>query len=344
VSGIGVVAIGRNEGERLKRCLASLLGQLEDAARVVYVDSGSTDGSADMARALGVEVVDLDTSVPFTAARARNAGFERLTQRHGDAIELVQFVDGDCEVDPAWLGNAEAALRGDEQLAAVCGRRRERRPEATVWNRLCDMEWDTPVGRAEACGGDAMYRAAAFTAIGGFNGTLIAGEEPELCYRLRASGRVIARLDAEMTLHDADMTRFGQWWKRAVRAGHAYAENAAMHGGGLLGRGHRVKQTRSIVLWGGVMPVVAALAAVAAAVWPWAALVPAVVGLGYLALLAKVTRYRLRHGDPLRLAAVYALFAVIGKLPNLVGVIKYWRTRRSGKRATLIEYKTAAAS
>src|SRR5947209_19431049 len=99
---VGVVAVGRNEGERLRRCLASLQGQ---SAALVYVDSGSTDGSVAVARSFGASVVELDTSVPFTAARARNAGFDRLMAEHPD-LAYVQFVDGDCEVDPDWVGRA----------------------------------------------------------------------------------------------------------------------------------------------------------------------------------------------------------------------------------------------
>ena len=91
---VGVVVIGRNEGPRLERCLASLIGA---AQKIVYVDSGSTDGSVQMARRLGVEVVELDMTMPFTAARARNEGFARL-QHVLPSMRHVQFVDGDCEV------------------------------------------------------------------------------------------------------------------------------------------------------------------------------------------------------------------------------------------------------
>ncbi|MCE9606893.1 MAG: glycosyltransferase [Planctomycetia bacterium] len=213
---IGVVAIGRNEGERLRTCLRSLVGR---AGAVVYVDSGSTDGSVALARSLGAEVVELDLALPFTAARARNAGFERLRQVL-PAVEFVQFVDGDCEVRSGWLADAIAAFEGQPRWAVVCGRRRERRPEASVFNRLCDIEWDTPVGEASACGGDALMRVVAFVEVGGFDDSLIAGEEPEMCVRMRRHGWTIHRLAAEMTWHDAAMTRLGQWWKRTVRAGH----------------------------------------------------------------------------------------------------------------------------
>ena len=115
---------------------------------------------------------------------------------------------------------------------AFVHRVRERHPDASPYNKLCDIEWNTPVGDAKSCGGDAMMRVSAFRQVGGFDAGVIAGEEPELCVRLRANGWTLERINAEMTLHDAAMTRFSQFWKRAKRAGHAYAEGAAVHGRG----------------------------------------------------------------------------------------------------------------
>src|ERR1700733_8869724 len=73
-SKFGVVVIGRNEGQRLITCLQSL----SDATAVIYVDSNSTDGSVKAAQDRNINIIELDLSVPFTAARARNAGFTRL--------------------------------------------------------------------------------------------------------------------------------------------------------------------------------------------------------------------------------------------------------------------------
>jgi glycosyltransferase involved in cell wall biosynthesis len=198
---IGVVVIGRNEGERLRKCLASVARQ---TGKVVYVDSGSTDNSVEIAESLGAVVVNLDMMRPFTAARARNEGFMRLREAAPD-LAYVQFVDGDCEILPGWLEEAALFLDEHPDVAAVCGRLRERFPERSVYNMLCDIEWNTPVGEAKACGGNAMLRADALSQAGKYREDLIAGEEPELCVRLRASGWKIWRLAAEMALHDADM-------------------------------------------------------------------------------------------------------------------------------------------
>ncbi|MGA9526403.1 MAG: glycosyltransferase [Myxococcaceae bacterium] len=299
---IGLVAIGRNEGERLRRCLESATKQV---SRLVYVDSGSTDGSVGWARGAGTEVVELDMSRPFTAARARNEGFARLKSLVPD-LEFVQFVDGDCELDASWIGTALAHLQAHPRAAVVCGRRRERFPEASVYNRLCDIEWDTPVGLATACGGDALMRVDAFEQVGGFAPELIAGEEPDLCFRMREKGWEIWRIDAEMTLHDAAMLRFDQWWKRNVRSGHAYAEALQRHGGSP--ERTAVKEVVSNVAWS--LPVSWPL-------WP--------------VLWWRVYR---RRPDP-----AYATSIVVGKLPHLQGQLKFWLDRARGRERNLIEYK-----
>ncbi|UWQ36460.1 glycosyltransferase [Leisingera aquaemixtae] len=311
---IGAVVIGRNEGARLIRCLRSLQGQVQ---QLIYVDSGSTDGSAEAARGLGAEVVDLDLSRPFTAARARNAGLAAL--RGG--IELVQFVDGDCEVDPGWISAAAEFLRTRPRAAAACGRRRERFPQASVYNRLCDAEWDTPVGETAACGGDALMRVAAVYTAGGYRESLIAGEEPELCLRLRRAGWEIWRLDAEMTLHDAQMLRFGQWWNRSRRAGHAFAEGAALHGAGP--ERHWRTETRRALTWGAVLP-----AAIAAA-----GLISPALLLAALIYPVQVLRLSRRMGYE------RALFSVLGKFSEASGALEYHWRRRRGTARGILEYK-----
>lgn len=324
---VGAVAIGRNEGERLKRCLRSLHGKVET---IVYVDSGSTDGSSEFAQKLGVHVVDLDTSTPFTAARARNAGFRRLAEAL-PGVELVQFVDGDCEVVQGWLVAAARRLREAPHIALACGRRRERYPERSVYNRLCDIEWDTPIGDARSCGGDVMIRARAFREIGGYNESLIAGEDPELCVRLRAAGWKIDRLPDEMTLHDAAMTTFGQWWTRTTRSGYAYAEGVRMHG--RPPERHWVRESRRALVLGGILPAVAlggALPTLGAST---------LLLLGYPISAARAyasTRQRGRAADE---AALYAIFCTLGKLPEFQGMVRYHRNRLLRRRAQLIEYK-----
>ncbi|WP_272860418.1 glycosyltransferase family 2 protein [Paracoccus stylophorae] len=322
---VDAIAIGRNEGRRLVECLASL--QRAGMRRIVYVDSGSTDGSVLAAEAAGAQIVALDMDRPFTAARARNAGLARIVAQD-DPPEYVHFIDGDCVLQAGWLAQARAFLDAHPQVVAVCGRRRERYAHATVYNRLCDAEWNTPVGEARACGGDALMRVAALERVGGFRDDLIAGEEPELCLRLRRDGGRIWRLDAEMTLHDAAMTRFSQWWRRTRRAGHAFAEGAALHGAPP--DRHWVTETRRGILWGAVLPVLILILSV---------LAPALAALLALAYPAQILRLAARRGISRRASWEIAFFNVLGKFAEAQGVLSFWLNRLRGRRGGLIEYK-----
>lgn len=325
---VGLVAIGRNEGERLRQCLLSVIGKV---AHVVYVDSGSTDGSIELARSLLVDVVELDLSTPFTAARARNAGFAHLLQKNTQ-LEFVQFVDGDCEIVEGWIDRAHSQLEAQPNVAVVCGRRRERFPKQSIYNQLCDMEWDTPIGEAKACGGDSMMRVKAFQQVGGFNPALIAGEEPELCVRLRQKEWKILRIDAEMTLHDAQMTRFSQWWKRALRAGHAYAEGAWLHGRS--SEGHWRRESWSIWFWGFYLPLLAL-----GLIWPTHGF-SLLLLLGYPVLAGRIFLKQRRQNICTEHAALYALSCVLGKFAQVGGTLGFLRTHLLGTKSTLIEYKS----
>jgi GT2 family glycosyltransferase len=327
VSRLAIVAIGRNEGGRLSRCLDSVLGR---DLPVVYVDSGSADGSAELARRRGASVVELDGSLPFTAARARNAGFEKVLALHPEA-ELVQFVDGDCELVPGWLEHGERELHAQPHVAAVCGRVRELHREGSIYNRLCDLEWDTPAGETRACGGNAMMRVRAFRDAGGFEPGLIAGEEPELCLRLRRLGWKIVRSGRDMVLHDADMTHFGQWWRRALRAGWAYAEGAARHGAS--SERHFVRENCSILFWGVLLPAAALLLA-----WRTGGLFLLLLA-GYPTLVARVYSKAIRRGISLADARLLAVFTVLAKFPQAIGQAQFIALRPFDRRRRVVDWR-----
>lgn len=319
----GVVVIGRNEGDRLKRCIASLFA----AAPTVYVDSNSTDGSAEWVRRQGVEVIELDLRTPFTAARARNAGFKRLREML-PKLSYVQFVDGDCELVRSWPEHALSALDRHPDVGAICGRRREEYPERSVYNWLCDQEWDGPVGEVSMFGGDVMIRAKALEEVGGYRGDLIAGEEPELCVRLRAAGWRVWRTDAEMTVHDAGMTRFYQWWRRAVRAGYAFAQGAHLHGARPVR--HCVWESRRAWLWGVWLPAACLISSLAIVPWGLAA---------WLIYPLQILRLTLRNDGPPTRRALVAAFQVLGRFPEGIGQVKFLRDRLFGHQTAIIEYK-----
>ena len=342
---VGIVVIARNEGERLRRCLLSICRQ---AQAIVYVDSGSTDGSVALASSMGVDVLRLDLSAPFTMARARNAGFTHLLKMN-TSIQLVQFIDGDCELEEGWVQTACAWVKLHPDAAVVCGRRREKFPRASVYNMLCDIEWNTPVGRAHSCGGDALIRVDVFKQVGMFDALLIAGEEPDLCARIRMLGGVIYRLPDNMTRHDAALLTFKAWWRRMTRCGYGAIEVVSKLTKKLpISEVPFRELTRSAKLWcdGWCMFVllIGALTYMnerAKTSSEWAHVVGTVIVIGMLAQALQCVRtaWRSRARGSFHDVLVYSVFVQIAKWPQRIGQLLWHRDQWMHTPARLIEYK-----
>lgn len=327
-SSTGLIVIGRNEGERLQNCLRSVIGKV---VIIVYVDSGSTDDSVRFADSLNIEVVKLDMTVPFTAARARNAGFERMLSIVPD-LELVQFVDGDCVVVDNWLEVAFNTLNDRQDIAIICGRRRERFRNASLYNRLCDdLDWDLPPGEVKLCGGDAMMRIDVFRKVGCFDPSLIAGEEPELCVRIRRAGWKILRIPDEMTLHDAALLSFKQWWKRTARGGHSYAEGMYRHGQSP--QRHFVRQTLRTIFWAALLPLLAIIPLQITGGWSLFLLT------AYPVQWFRVAINQRKIGRSFVNAGIYSMFLLIAKFAELSGMLVFWFNLLRGKKTQLMEYQ-----
>lgn len=323
LSNFGAVAIGRNEGNKLIACLQSLAR----ASPIVYVDSASTDSSVKFATDRGVDTVELDLSIPFTAARARNAGFARLLQIRSD-LKYVQFIDGDCELSAQWPDRAISFLENRPDVAAVCGRLRERHPDRSVYNWLCDREWDRPAGEVRAFAGNVMIRVQPLKNVGGYREDVIAAEEDELSVRLRLAGWRIWRLPDEMGLHDAAMTHFRQWWRRAIRAGYAFAQGAHLHGSAP--EYHFVKESRRAKVWGLLLPILCSGAAVMIRPFGWTA---------FLIYPLQLFRLTIRNPGSFKDRAKLAFFQLLARFPEGIGQVRFFRDRLLQLRPQLIEHK-----
>lgn len=340
---MGTVVIGRNEGDKLSRCLRSL----HACGRIVYVDSASSDGSENVAESMGVEVVRLTSATQLSAARARNAGIARLQELVPD-LDFVMFIDGDCEVFPDWVAVGQAELLSQPQVAVVCGRRRERNPERSIYNRLADMEWDAPIGLVKSCGGDSIMRRTAFEEVGGFNASATSGEEPELCQRLRKQGWQVLRIDADMTLHDSGDLNFLRWWRRCVRSGYGALDIALRFR--QQGESLYLRDVKSALGWAIGWPIAVALTAA------WRS---AVIGRGHtdsssvalsLPMTAATAVYpaqvmrvalnnRVRAGND-KVALQYAALTMLSKWAHVLGQIARVYDGATARMPRLIEYKS----
>jgi GT2 family glycosyltransferase len=325
----GAVVIGRNEGARLATALASVKAE---GVAIVYVDSGSTDDSVALARQRGDAVVELDPAKPFSAARARNEGLECLAAQIAD-LEFVLFLDGDCELLQGFVASAVGAMDENSKRAIVVGKLRERHPDASVYNRLCALEWESPAGDISnygALGGIMLARIAAIKDVGGFNPNVIAGEDSELGVRIGLAGGIVTKIDVPMAIHDADINRFGQWWQRSVRAGHALGQRYALNGRSAAR--DCAREVRSTVAWGIALPLITIVLAA-----PTRGLSSLLLG-GYLLLGWRIFGHYRRSGATVSAAMLGARFGVYSKFANGIGLLRYaWNAFKG--RYTIIEYK-----
>lgn len=333
---VGLVIIGRNEGERFRECLESLPPGLP----TIYVDSGSTDDSVALAEAAGVQVVHLSSKPGFTAARARNAGWQALLAEHSH-LRFIQFLDGDCALDPNWLKSSLAEIVNQREFAVVFGQLKERYPERSFFNAMCDREWDVPIGAVRACGGNALIRVKALLQADGYNEKLIAGEEPDLCLRMRAQGWSIHRIPPKMATHDAAILDFGSWWKRARRAGHAYAEHVASHK--RFADPDWMRALASMTVWAIFIPGLSIFGVLAAIFSnPLYLIFSLVGGLAFVLQFIRLMRRRVADGLTTQVAYGEAFLLLMAKFAHFAGAVTYCFNKLSGRRARIIEYKLSS--
>jgi cellulose synthase/poly-beta-1,6-N-acetylglucosamine synthase-like glycosyltransferase len=325
------VIIGRNEGERLTNCIRSVqaMHAASLSVEIIYVDSNSMDDSLARATALGANVLNVHPERP-AAAIGRNAGWQVATAPY------ILFLDGDTLLHPDFVATAIQILQANPQVAIVWGHRRERYPEKSWYQRTLDLEWVYPIGISEFCGGDALMRREVLQQVGGYDATLIAGEEPEMCQRIRHQGYQIWHIDAPMTLHDLAINRWSQYWRRAVRAGHAYAEVS-----------QRLKNT-AFPLWQhetrhnlihATALLLLSLCGIGGTLFLHAWL-PVLIAISIFLLLSVRTAWKVRwKSNNWFTLFLYGLHAQFQHLPIALGQLGYFYHRWLGKHRALIEYK-----
>jgi cellulose synthase/poly-beta-1,6-N-acetylglucosamine synthase-like glycosyltransferase len=328
---VAVVVIGRNEGERLRACLSSVLAMdyPRDLLDILYVDSASTDNSVALAQDIGVRTIVLNG--PTTAARARNAGWTQIS------APFVLFLDGDTLLDSNFVRNNLDRF-DDPSIAGVFGDRREMRTTDSIYNALFDLDWNTQPGFTLYFGGDALVRRDALVDVDGYDEHLIAGEEPEMCRRMRERGYRILHVAEPMTRHDLAMHHFDQYWRRSMRTGHAYAEISAIYRNtpDPLWSPESRRNTARGLFWL-VAPAGCAVTSVARRSWlPIGLFAAGAVALGARTALRASSKTR----SP-RLLLAYALHSHLQQVPILFGQLSFWLQRRRGRRSGIIEYKAS---
>ncbi len=332
---VGIVVIGRNEGRRLIRGLRIAMTL---TPHVVYTDSNSDDGSREQAQEFApkVHVIHMTTG-PFTPSRGRLEGSQYLLE-HRPEVKFIQFIDGDCFLDPEWITTGRTYLEEHPEVGAVFGRRREERVSESLFSRVMDVDWDKPTGESPLFGGDVLIRSEALRQAGNWSATTINAEDIDLAFRVRNQGWTIMRLAREMTTHDAALTQFREYWKRARRDGYGCSNVGwryyKSHGRPML------RRVLGAMAYTFALPILVIIAAVI----DWRA---GLIGLAILLLLwlrmgVSLYRFSAKRGFDAKTSLTYAglnmackAAVAIGGLRHLIDVVTF----RKGPNDKLIVYQ-----
>ncbi len=202
----------RNDAERLARCLASIRANRypSEAIELLVADNGSTDESANVARAAGARVLSLP-QLRVGELRNRAAAVAES--------EILAFIDADNEIVPEWIGAAVSSLAEDRVVAVGAP---YWPPTPATWvQRLYDRLRRHPQGLepVEWLGsGNLAVRREAFNAVGGFDTSLETCEDVDLCRKLHAAGGTLLADHRLRNVHHGDPSTlthvfFGELWR-----------------------------------------------------------------------------------------------------------------------------------
>lgn len=211
---ISAVIIGLNEEKYLEECIKSvkdLIGVYIE--KIIYVDSGSSDRSVEIAKKQSVQVIRIRN--PYRSpGYARNIGLEQVE------TEFVLFLDGDMVIEKYFLSHALPEFE-TKSVVCVCGQIKERYPHRNIYHRGLCVDWvEKKVGDAVTPSGGGVFRTSILKSVSGYNPEIPAGEEIELRNRLTDQGFKFIAINRIMATHDLNMNSFIDLLKRAIREGH----------------------------------------------------------------------------------------------------------------------------
>lgn len=174
---------------------------------VIVVDDGSTDGTAEVARAYGVRLIRQQNQGP---AAARNVG---VREARG---EIVLFTDSDCEPREDWIEKLTAPFADPEVVGAKGAYLTRQR---SLMARFVQLEYEDRYDRMARFAQidfidtySAAYRRAVFLANRGFDTIFPTAsvEDQEFSFRLAQKGyKMVFVPDARVYhLHDETLTQY----------------------------------------------------------------------------------------------------------------------------------------
>jgi GT2 family glycosyltransferase len=219
---VSVVVRSYNEPlELFKNCIDSILRQKECTFELIVVDSSTSNEIKSICQAHDkIKYYYISSS---GLSEGRNKGLE--VSRH----DYIAFTDPDCLVDQFWLKNLYGALHGNPKTAIAGGKVVPNwlakppfifKKSRLAWSclSLLDLSGDC-IEVGKIVGANFAINKKLLTEVGYFSqkfgrskGTLLGGEETELCYKARERGLKIIYTPFAIVEHQIPRLRLTFRW------------------------------------------------------------------------------------------------------------------------------------
>ncbi|MHB1766172.1 MAG: glycosyltransferase family 2 protein [Gammaproteobacteria bacterium] len=199
---VSVIIPAHNEERHIAKCLHSVLktGWPREMLELLVIDHSSTDRTAKLAQTAGARVLSLSTG---KIGSVRNAG---LAAAKG---EFVAYVDGDCTVPATWLQAAIGLLQSDQSIGAVGGPCLSPADGTWVERSIVPSAIESGLARRVKAIATSSFiaRTSLLRDIGGFDETLISGEDDDMSNRIRSRGlALVSTSDCHIVHHGYPQT------------------------------------------------------------------------------------------------------------------------------------------
>jgi biofilm PGA synthesis N-glycosyltransferase PgaC len=226
---VTVIVPAFNEAATLADTILSLQSQSVIPAEIIVVDDGSTDGTGDVARALGVTVIR--PPVPTgSKAGAQTFALDRVR------TEFTIALDADTTLAPDALERLLPAF-DEARVAAACGSVLPRRIKS-IWERGRYVEYlfaftfykqvqDQYGAPLISSGCFSMYRTEALRSVGGWPARTLA-EDMDLTWTFYRRGYAV-RFLAGAVCYPLEPHSYGFLRKQLKRWSHGFVQNVRLH-------------------------------------------------------------------------------------------------------------------
>ena len=304
-----------NEGDNIERCIRTIQSAIGNRdIPITLVDNQSTDNTTEIARSLGVDVLEFEEKLTIAELRNRGAAHVRA--------DFILFIDSDMEVPADWIEKFEEVQR--ESNADVLGFVVSVPDSAPWFAKIWAMRTNARREKLQEIdflpGHNIAVRRSFFEDVGGFSTELRTSEDKDLVMRLKAAGARVFSAPPIGIIHWGYEKTFREWIRKEFWRQSSHVSMIRRHGASP--RLLRFPMTAVLHL---LLPVIILIAALMGH-WLIAGIL---VGLMILPSLAQTLNSRMSRAPFARAIKFTSLYLARFHIAGFAVISEVLRTRRA---------------